>query len=369
MISLLKALVLRETPSDDVSLLDEFAAWLAVQLSDRGAQVELHAREQRGDHVQATWGSGDPAVLLLTHYDTVYPPGALESMPWQVSGNRIQGPAVFDMKASLAMALVAITALRAAGRLSGGTVTLLSTSDEEIGSHSSRQLLEDLARRHTVVLCLEPPLSDGSLKTWRKGVGAFQLTALGRATHAGVSPQTGVSAILEMAAQIPILSALADIDRGTSVNVGTIHGGTRPNVVAGRCQVQIDVRYLEAGERQRIGEAFDQLEPQLAGASLELEGEWNRPAMPRTETIAATFAWAQAIARQLGIEVAEGGTGGASDANFIAPLDIPLLDGLGAIGGEAHSPLEWIAADQLVPRCALLAALIQSALQDPPQRH
>lgn len=369
LLKFLKAAVRRETPSDDKQALDRFAAWLATELTDRGAHVEIHPRSDRGDHVQAIWGSGRPGVLLLTHYDTVHPIGSLNSMPWGIEDGRAIGPGVFDMKASLAMALTAITALREAELLPSGRVTLLSTSDEEIGSHSSRALLKNLARDHDVVLCLEPPLSDGSLKTWRKGVGAFELTARGRAAHAGVSPQTGVSAIHEMALQIPRILDLADADQGTTLNVGTITGGTRTNVVPEWCHALIDIRILEPTEQERIDRAMTALEPVLPGALLEVVGEWNRPPMPSNPVIKRTFEWAASIAQGLGMTVGEGGTGGASDANFVAPLGIPLLDGLGAVGGDAHASTEWVSVPELAPRTALLAALIQSALQEPPQPH
>lgn len=367
LLNTLKAAVRHETPSDDKQALDRFAAWFATDLTERGAQVEIHPRTEHGDHIQATWGSGRPGVLLLTHYDTVHPVGTLDSMPWGTQGGRAVGPGVFDMKASLAMALTAMMALQEKDRLPAGRVTLLSTSDEEIGSHSSRELLERLAHDHDVVLCLEPPLSDGSLKTWRKGVGAFKLTAHGRATHAGVSPQTGVSAIHEMALHIPRILAMADTDQGTTLNVGTISGGTRTNVVPERCQVLIDIRILNPSEQERINRALSALEPVLPGASLEVVGEWNRPPMPRNPIIETTFEWAASIAEALGISVGEGGTGGASDANFVAPLGVPLLDGLGAVGGDAHAATEWVSIPDLAPRTALLAALIQSALQDPPR--
>lgn len=366
LLGVLGDLVSRETPSDDPATLTGFSGWLAAELIEIGAEIKIHISQAPWTHIQATWGAGLSGVLLLTHFDTVHPLGSLATMPWKVGSGRALGPGVFDMKASIAMAITAISALRDSGLLPPGRLTLLATSDEETGSHSSRDLIIRLAQEHGVVFCLEPPLSDGSLKTWRKGVGAFQLRARGRASHAGVIPQSGVSAIQEMAHQIQAILELASPDLGTTLNIGVIRGGTRANVVPDTCIIQIDVRFLEAGEQERIDKELRSLVPVLPGASLEISGEWNRPPMPRTPLVAHTYRWARQIAARLGLDLGEGGTGGASDANFVAPLGLPLLDGLGAPGGDAHSPSEWVSVPSLAPRTALLAALIQSALQEPP---
>jgi glutamate carboxypeptidase len=235
---------------------------------------------------------------------------------------------------------------------------MLFTSDEETGSETSRALIEQLARDHSLVLVVEPGLKHGALKTWRKGIGDFHLQAHGRAAHAGGDPEHGVNAILEMSHQIRVLQSLADHEKGTTVNAGVIEGGTRSNVVAETCSLKVDIRVKDEEEQSRIEGELERLAPQLQGAEISLNGGWNRPPMPRSRVIAAAFEKARSIAAQLSIDLDEGGTGGGSDANFVAPLGIPLLDGLGAIGGGAHSSREHILPAELPARAALLAAII-----------
>lgn len=359
--ALLKILVETESPTTDKAMVDRLGDRLEQELLGLGAELRRLPQTEVGDHLLATWNPGEGGVLLLAHMDTVHPAGSLERMPWLECDGMLRGPGIFDMKASLAMALIAMRALLEARAPIGHRVTLLCTSDEETGSRTSRQLIEDQARQHDLVLCLEPPLGDGSLKTWRKGVGTFWVEVEGRATHAGVSPQNGVNAILEMSRQIERISALADEQSGTSINVGVVRGGTRTNVVPEHCLAKVDVRILSTEERARVAAAMQGLTPTLEGARIKVRSDWNRPPMPRTESIGRAFAWAKHIGRQLGLELDEGGTGGASDANFVAPLGVALLDGLGAVGGEAHSPREFVRADSLAPRTALLAALISRA--------
>ena len=238
------------------------------------------------------------------------------------------------------------------------SVTLLCTSDEETGSNSSRALIERLAGEHALVICLEPALPDGALKTARKGTGAFTLETTGRAAHAGADPGSGVNAIVEMMHQLRALIELADHANGTTLSVGVVRGGTRSNVVPERCIAKLDVRVVSAAEQQRLERAFAALKPHLPGARVRMLGGWNRPPMPRTAAIQRAFARAQQIARALGLELREGSTGGASDANFVAPLGIPVLDGLGAVGSGAHSAAEYVLQRSLPERSALLAAIL-----------
>lgn len=295
---------------------------------------------------------------MLVHLDTVHPIGSLKTMPCVTRDGKLFGPGVLDMKGGVAMALTAIKALQQADRMPAKRVSLLCTSDEETGSHTSRGIIEDLARDHEVVFCLEPGLSDGSLKTWRKGVGIFRLKALGRAAHAGGDPENGINAILEIAHQIQRLSKLEDPESGTTLNMGVIQGGTRSNVVPNTCSLMVDLRVKTPREQERLEKALHEITPVLDGAQVLIEGEWNRPPMPRTPAIAQAFSKAQSIANKLGLKLGQGGTGGASDANFVAPLKIPLLDGLGPLGGGAHSEREFVIIESLPPRTALLAALI-----------
>jgi glutamate carboxypeptidase len=297
-------------------------------------------------------------VLLLVHLDTVYPVGTLTGFPWSEADGWLHGPGALDMKASLVMALHAIEALQQAGQMPARRITLLCTSDEETGSRASRALIEQLAAQHEGVLCLEPALADGALKTWRKGVGIFRVEARGRAAHAGADPDDGVNAIVEMAHQALRIDGLADHPQGTTLNVGVIQGGTRSNVVPESCRLRVDLRVLHAEEAGRVEAALRGLEPVLPGASLRVEGGLNRPPMPRSPVIAASFERARTLGAALGLDLREGGTGGGSDANFVAGLGRPLLDGLGAVGEGAHSERERVRAGSLPERSALLAALL-----------
>ncbi len=262
-----------------------------------------------------------------------------------------------DMKGGIVVALAAISAALESGKLRR-PITALFTSDEETGSASSRPLIEALAREAALVLVLEPGLPDGSVKTWRKGVGDFMVTVHGRAAHAGGDHEKGRNAIEEMAHQVLAIQKMTDYSKGTTLNVGVIHGGTVINVVPAEAVIQVDVRVMQSGEAERILAALKALQPVLEGTSLEVSGELNRPPMPFDETMKATFEKAKAIAAKSGLEIKAGGTGGASDANFVAPLGIPVLDGLGPAGDGEHSEREFIFKDSLVERARLLEALL-----------
>jgi glutamate carboxypeptidase len=296
----------------------------------------------------------------MTHLDTVHPLGTLAVFPFSERDGRLFGPGVLDMKASFAIGLTAIAALREAGAMPETSITWLCTSDEETSSRASRPFIERLAASHDRILCLEPALPNGSLKTHRKGVGLYRLEARGRAAHAGSEPEQGVNAILEMAQQALDVAALADAAKGTTVNVGVIQGGTRSNVVPEICRARVDIRVETMEEAERLERAFRALRPRAPGALLQVEGGLNRPPMVRTEAIARAFARAQQIGSQLGLSLQEGGTGGGSDANFIAHLGKPLLDGVGAVGEGAHSDRENVQVRSLVERAALLAGLISA---------
>lgn len=358
LLNLLGRMVEIESPTTDKAGVDALGGFVAERCAAMGAQVETFPQATTGDHRLASWGDGADGLLLLAHLDTVHPIGTLAQMPWVIDSGRALGPGAIDMKGGITVALAALEALAGAGRLPPYAVRLLLTSDEETGSHTSRQLIEDLARKHRAVFCLEPAMPDGALKTWRKGTGVFALETIGVASHAGNSPENGVNAIVEMAHQVLRIQALGRPEVGTTVSVGTIDGGTRTNVVPARCRVKIDLRVLEAGEQDRIAQALRGLTPALSGARLNLTGGWNRPPMTRTPTMAATFGRAQAIGRSLGLELRESGTGGGSDANFVAAIGVPVLDGLGPLGNGAHSDHEFVIVSSLAERAALLAALI-----------
>ncbi len=358
MIKLLRRLVQFESPSTEKGAVDALGAFLAERMQQSGAAVERVPQSKVGDHWIARWEEDGPGILLLAHMDTVHPLGTLARQPFRDDGERLFGPGVLDMKASLAMALTALQALREVGPGLGQQVTLLCTSDEEIGSRSSRPLIERLGAEHQVVLVLEPALPNGALKTERKGVGLYRIEVRGQAAHAGANPEDGVNAVVEMAHQVLHVTMLADPARGTTINVGVVHGGTRSNVVPELCRARLDLRVRTPEEAARVDAAIRALSPVLPGASILVEGGLNRPPMPRTLAIAEAFARARAIAAEIGISLSEGSTGGASDANFLAALNRPLLDGLGAVGNQAHSEREYVLRSSLPQRAALLAALL-----------
>jgi glutamate carboxypeptidase len=358
LLALLRQMVEIESPTTDKPSVDQLGTWLGREMSRMGADVERFEQAEVGDHWLGRWGKGGGGILILGHMDTVHPLGSAARMPWREVEDRIYGPGILDMKAGLALSLIALRVLRDSRAISNLRLSLLCTSDEETGSATSRALIEKLAPEYSLVLVVEPALSDGALKTWRKGIGEFHLHARGRAAHAGGDPENGVNAIIEMSRQIQHLQGLANDKKGTTVNVGVIRGGVRSNVVPESCTAKVDIRVRDRREQLRIERELQRLIPNLEGAEISLSGGWNRPPMPRSPVIAEAFARAKAIASRLGIALGEGGTGGGSDANFVAPLRVPLLDGMGAIGAGAHSTREHVVRHELPPRAALLAAVI-----------
>ena len=357
----LAGLVEHESPSRDKASLDPLASKLAARFEAIGGAVEVVANPSGGDHVRARFfgdDAGSKPALVIGHYDTVWPMGTLASMPFRVEGSKAFGPGVFDMKASLVEAEFAVDGLRKLGRRPTRPVEILITSDEEIGSPTSRGLIEEIARGSEYVLVLEPPLPDGSLKTARKGVGHFVMEVEGKPAHAGVEPRKGSSAIQELAHQILFLHALTDYDAGTSVNVGVIEGGTTSNVVAARASAP----RRRPGHDPRTGRGDRGRHPTgplpHAGDPPDDPGGFNRPPMERTEHVASLFKRARAIGRTIGLELGEGSTGGGSDGNFTAALGLPTLDGLGISGSGAHAAHEQVELDSIPERTALLAALL-----------
>jgi glutamate carboxypeptidase len=358
---LLEELVTLESPSRDKHALDALGTLLARHLHQLGGSIEMIPNVQGGDHILARFpgkGAKRPA-LVLGHFDTVWPKGTIERMPFRIEPDgRAFGPGIFDMKAGLASLWWAMSVLVNSRYSDRRPIWVLLTSDEEIGSPTSRDLIENLARQCAYVLVLEPPLADGGLKTARKGVGRFRLEIEGKAAHAGVAPTQGRSAVIELAHQIFAIQKLQDLGAGTTINVGTIAGGTTANVVPASASAEIDVRVLSAGEAARIGAALTAVTPATPDVRIAVSGGFTRPPMERGPSIAALFEQAQRIGRQLGIELTEGSTGGGSDGNFTAALGVPTLDGLGVRGGGAHADDEHIVIDSLPERAALLAALL-----------
>jgi glutamate carboxypeptidase len=290
----------------------------------------------------------------------VHPRGSLAERPWRESDGKIFAPGVFDMKASCAVALEALRACSVLGYEPCRPVVLLLTCDEETGSMSGRALVEEEARRAEFVLVLEPPAPGGSVKTERKGTGLFSLRAEGRAAHAGLDPEKGVSAVLEIARQIERLHALGDAALGTTVNVGVVCGGTRSNVVPAEARAEVDVRFGTLAEARRIEREIRGSVPFDSRAKLSVTGGINRPPLERTASVAALYEQARGLASVLGFGLGEASVGGASDGNFAAACGAAVLDGLGLEGDGAHAAHEHIEAGSVTRRGALLAALVAS---------
>lgn len=355
--------VTQETPSSDKPRLDAFADLLGGRLGAAGANVEIIPSETAGNHVRATFATAQTDVnakpaLVLCHFDTVWAVGSLATHPFRVEADgKAYGPGIFDMQASLVLAEYVLHAVRELNLSLPRPLTILMTSDEEVGSRSSRQLIESEAQKAEYVLVMESPLPGGVLKTTRKGIGGFHLEIIGRAVHAGIEPEKGISAIQEMAYQILKLHSLTDMSKGTTVNVGVVRGGTVSNVVAPYASAEIDIRSWTQDEADRLEQAILSLQPVLPGAQLQLTGGWNRPPLERKVT-GALFERAREIGKGLGLDLKDGGTGGGSDGNLTGALGVPTLDGLGVPGAGAHADHEHIEINEIAGRAALLVALL-----------
>jgi glutamate carboxypeptidase len=350
MIDLLRELVEIESPTYSPGV-RAVAAVMARELEDLGADVEHLA----GDHLDAHLpGEGNP-VLLLGHTDTVWPQGTLDHMPFQIADGRAFGPGTYDMKACL---VVLLEAIRLAGRKRRALRVFL-TADEEQGSRTARPHIEQAAQGVAAAFVVEPPGSDGHLKTARKGLGRFRLTVTGRSAHVAADPAEGLSAIEELAHQVLALYRLNGAVKGLAVNVGVVRGGTSGNVVAASAEAQIDVRVGERAHLERAEELLAGLQPVLEGTSLSVSGGWTRPPLERTPRSAQLFAKAREHGLALGLDLKETASGGGSDGNLVGALGVPVLDGLGAEGAGAHAPDEHVILDSLPVRADLLARLLQ----------
>lgn len=362
MLQMLSELVHVESPSNDKAAVDRAVALVAGWSESLRGRVKIHRQQEFGDLLEVRFtprsaGRGVP-LLLLGHLDTVWEMGTLPQMPWRQEAGRIHGPGVLDMKAGVIMALTAVQALLEVHALSRPVILLLH-SDEEVGSLCSRALTERVARTCEAVYVLEPGQGDaGAYKTARKGVGNYRLDVTGVAAHSGVDFSNGHSAILELAHQIDRLRNFTDLERGITVNPGVIAGGTRSNVIAAHAWAEIDVRIARAGDAARINRSFHKLTSRDRACTLQVSGGLNRPPMERTKAIIQLFRKARSLAAILSFSLEEASTGGGSDGNFTAALGIPTLDGMGAVGAGAHAPHEFIVLEHLVPRTALLAAMM-----------
>ncbi|WP_165067405.1 M20 family metallopeptidase [Paludisphaera rhizosphaerae] len=355
----LRGLVEHESPSGDKARLDALAGGIADRWRGLGGEVDQLANPT-GDHlVGRFFGSiHEKPALVVGHFDTVWPVGTLARLPFRRDGGKLYGPGVYDMKTSLILVAAVLEAFAALGLKPRRPITALFTSDEEVGSKTSRALIEDLARESAHALILEPPLADGSLKTARKGVGRFHLTIEGKAAHAGVAPEQGASAIVELAHQILKIQTFNDRASGTTVNVGLVQGGTTPNVVPANASAEVDARAVTLAGAAALEKAMAGLTAVTPGTRVTISGGFNRPPMERGPGVVALFEQARTLGTKLGLALTEGSTGGGSDGNFTAAAGTPTLDGLGTLGGGAHADNEHIIVDTIPERAALLAALL-----------
>ena len=361
MLAMLQRLVELESPSTDKAAIDRLGIVFAEELAASGAQVTHLPADRHGDHVRAVAGdsSGDGQLLVLGHLDTVWELGTLQAMPFRVENGIAYGPGTFDMKAGLVQLVFALRALRETNR-KPRRITALFNSDEEIGSASSRPDIENEARHSRAVLVLEPCLPDGSVKTFRKGVGVFELHVKGRPAHAGLDHAKGVSAIEELSRQVQLLHQLTDHGRGVTLNVGTIRGGTRGNVVAGEAHAEIDLRVSTVADAEEIERKILGLRSILEGAELKVTGGIERPPLERSAGVVDLYEKARGLAAELGFDLGEGSAGGSSDGNLTAALGVPTLDGLGPMGDGAHAESEHLVVSDLPRRTALLARLLET---------
>lgn len=362
---LLERMVRIESPSNEKAAVDRMGALIAAEWKLRGGRVSILRNRLQGDHIRAEISlSRDKAfgqILVLGHLDTVYPIGTLRKTPFRISSGRVFGPGTFDMKGGLAIALASMDALRAMRIAPRSRIVFLWTSDEEIGSGSSRQAIEAEARKSKAVFVLEPAFGkDGRLKTQRKGVGEAEIIVSGRSAHAGIDPESGVNAVHELALQISRLREFNNPRRGITVQANVVNGGTASNVVPERASAQIDLRVARVSDVSVLNRKLRALRPILRGAKIEVRGGVNRPPMERTPESRRLFSLAQNLAREIGFKLGEAATGGGSDGNFTAALGVPTLDGLGAVGEGAHSPRECVVLRALPQRAALLASLLAS---------
>jgi glutamate carboxypeptidase len=367
MVKTMRELVEMESPSDNKPAVDRIAAMVARKFEALGGQTRFHHSQEFGDSLQidfaqaAAGPSNRKPVLLLGHYDTVYPLGTLAKMPCKIEKGRLRGPGVLDMKSGIALMRYAIEALQEWHGAVPRPITVFLVSDEEVGSHSSRKITESLAKKSAGVLVLEPAAGPrGAVKTARKGVGEFRLRVKGVAAHAGLDPTKGHSAIVELARQIAVMAKLNNLRAGVTVNPGVVAGGTRTNVIAAEASVAIDVRIKSAKQAAGLDRKLRSLKPFDKRCKLEMTGGINRLPMERTAGVAALYGKAQGIARRAGWKLEEAAVGGGSDGNFTAGLGIPTLDGMGAVGDGAHAVHEYILISELPRRALLLAEMIEA---------
>jgi glutamate carboxypeptidase len=350
-----------ETPSRNESQIRVLAEMLSADLKTAGATVELIDAPGYGAHIVATvGGTGDNHIVILSHMDTVHPVGTLATQPFRVTGDRVEGPGTYDMKAGITMAIEALMLMKRRGNQPRRPVRFVITCDEEIGSHSGLDVIRQHAQGAYAVLVTEPCIAGGQAKTSRKGVLTYQMTIEGRAAHAGTHPSNGASAITELAQQITQLLTFANHDQGTTINVGVVSGGTASNVVAAHAFAEIDVRVTNAQETRRVHEALLGLQAQTRGTKVTVQQTEQRPPLERGAHVITLYERVRAIAAGLDFDMGEGSSGGGSDGSFTAAMGIATLDGLGPDGGGAHAIDEHVLLADLPLRVALFTRILET---------
>jgi glutamate carboxypeptidase len=359
LIELTRKLVLAESPSGEKAAVNACMALATERARELGGRVKMHRRLKFGDVMEARFGlrrRGEKPVLVMGHLDTVWPLGTLKTMPWRVKDGRLWGPGVLDMKAGVAMALMAIELLDEAGMLVR-EVALLLTGDEEIGSPESRAVIERVAAECGAVFVLEP--AQGlAYKTARKGTGCWRVEVKGVASHAGVDFEKGANALRELARAIETVSMWTDLKRGLTVSVGVAGGGTASNVIPAEAWAEVDVRIARAADGPRIARRFAGLKAADRRCTVTVTGGINRPPMERTRRTVRLFEQARALAAEIGLELHEASTGGGSDGNFTSAMELPTLDGMGAVGDGAHARHESVVVEHLAARTAMIAGMV-----------
>jgi len=361
-IDVIKTVVEHESPSDEKDAIDKLINYLMDLCESKGMTTEVINNQNRGNHllVEHLVDNANKNLLILCHIDTVWPLGTLEKIPFSNQDGVLRGPGVYDMKTGAVQAIFAVEEAIKRGKVNDKNIRILFNSDEEIGSQTSRKLIEDLARQSDCTLVLEPSVPpQGALKTFRKGVGRFDLFIKGKASHSGSAPKEGISAITELAHQILDLNGLAKDELGTTVNVGTITGGSKTNVVAANATATIDVRVETMEEAERITEDILNRKSFIVGTTVKATGGINRPPMIRSEKTIEMFNLARDISTDLGFDLQEASTGGGSDGNFTAALGVPTIDGLGSVGNGAHADTEHTLVEHIPNRTALLIRLLE----------
>jgi len=359
MVGMLEQWVNQDSPTYHKSAVDAMGQMTVQAFVEAGASLAAtHPQAELGNHYTVTYGDGRSQILVLCHFDTVWPMDEAKSRPFTVENGRATGPGVHDMKGGALIALFALKAIHYLGLKPRHKLVYFLNSDEEIGSLTSRPLIEAEGAKSSYCFVPEGAHNKSILTTSRKGVGRYRVDITGLAAHSGVEPEKGVSAIEELARQIQALHALTDFEQGVTVNVGVISGGERPNIVAPHATAEVDLRIQTRAGGEAINQKILGLKPQLPGCRVQVSGGINRWPFEETPAGLALFERARKIARNLGFTVEKYSSGGGSDGNFVAAMGVPTLDGMGSLGGGAHALTEYTILDALPLRAALLAELI-----------